>query len=152
MFKHLDPEIQSIVDAYLKRSDLCDDDDPIDDFKRLSLVALEILKDKTALEASLRDFQKGHRSTARAKLDRMVDDLSRALHLCNPGISQSAWSQIYRTILTHRYGGETIRITKNPKEKLLSDAKTLTPKELISKHGISRRYAYQLRKEALQKK
>lgn len=152
MFKHLDPDNQSIVDAYLKRSDLSEDDGPVEDFKRLSLVAIEILKDKSAIEGSLRNLQNGHRSTASTKLDRMVDDFSRVLYACNPEISQSTWSLIYRTILSHRYEGESFRIKTKPKEQMISDAKTLTPKELIEKHGISRRYAYQLRREALQKK
>lgn len=145
--------IARIVEQYFERSDLIASDDPMDDFKILSLIALEILSDKKLIDTgTLLARRKQKPSLPGTKAERMIADCANILHAINPEITAGDWSSIFELILSKRYGGEPVRIKGNPKNILLGDAAEMTPKELMEKHRISRRYAYQIRKEALTKK
>lgn len=52
------------------------------------------------------------------------------------------------TAAVYWYGGEGQYIPKKPKEAKLHDAQHMTVQELMKNHGVSRSYAFQLKREA----
>lgn len=65
--------------------------------------------------------------------------------------SRHVFFKVYSDIeeaLAYWFGGSAVYIRRTPKESKLHDAQTLTVLQLMEKHGISRSYAFQLKKEA----
>lgn len=65
--------------------------------------------------------------------------------------SRSVFEKVYSSVAdaaAYWFGGESGYIRRNPKESKLDDAQSLTVPQLMEKHGISRSYAFQLKKEA----
>ncbi len=62
------------------------------------------------------------------------------------------FSAVLFAVVRHLYGGETVWQNKRPRDARLADARRMTPAELMKAHGISRAYAYALRREALRRK
>ena len=142
-------EIKLIVDMYCGLPKIGEADDPADDLRRLASVAAGI-PGVAALEGELSAIpvQPGQE----AGLDRLLDCGAGLLHAINPGICLDSWRELFSAIVTARYGGSYVRIRKRPMLGKMSDARHMTPKELMEKYGISRGHAYRLRKNALTKK
>jgi hypothetical protein len=70
------------------------------------------------------------------------------LHAINPSFSKGEWAQLFYAVLRAINGCTYVRIRKRPKLAKLHDAYFLTVPHLMEKYGISRRHAFNLRREA----
>lgn len=138
-------EVAAIVDAYCSRHDLPQSDDPADDLRRLAAIAAS-LPGAVLLKGEL------PATPAQPGFDGMLDYGAGLLYAINPAIDFASWRSIFAEILTARYGGDRLRIGTRPKLAKESDARHMTPRELMEKYGISRGHAYRLRHKALAKK
>jgi len=147
-------DCEKIVGLYLCRSDLSDDDGPVDDFRRLVAInhAVQIEIGRSVSLDRLLPLIHESKSNSLGRSQRFVMKCAEILHAITPDISNERWIFIFGSILARRYGGTKFYIKREPKKKLLAAAKVMNAEELMVAHGISRRYAYQLRKESLTKK
>jgi len=147
-----DKEIRALVQCYLKRCDLMDHDDPYSDLAKLSEFAMSTTGAKALVDTTQSNLG-AEFPRKKVSFEGYVRVSGQYLESLNPSYSSTDWGRLFAAILCERYGGNYVRLRKRPKAKLLLDARLMTTKQLMEKHPeISRSYAYQLRKEALQKK
>lgn len=140
-------DVDWFVQRYLDLDDLRDNDDPISDLARMVAMAYELPGVK-AIQPDLSPMDPppekiGHRVFINAGAE--------YLHAINPTYSQENWAWLFASVLVARYGRTFVRFRKRPQQAMLLDARFMMPKRLMEKYGISRSYAYQLRKQALGK-
>lgn len=112
-------------------------DDPFDDFSRI----LHAMGEKPCYPPFPPRKSGG--------FSELLDAMSAYAENLEPRLNSGEWKHLLSEIFSAKYGGTRVRIKKSPAAAMKYDAKRLTPKELMLKHGISRSYAYKLRRDAL---
>lgn len=139
-------DVAAFVDNYQKNPTGRNNDDPISHLAHFVQIAYE-MGGAVAInpECPAVNFPPGTKAWIR-----FVLSAARYLNAINPSFTSLEWAQLFAAVLCRVRGGEFVRIRKRPKLAKLLDAEYMTVDDLMKRHGISRRHAFNLRKEAVE--
>ena len=139
-------DVDAFVDGYQKNPAGRNNDDPNDILAHFVKMAYDMggavaINPKCTVE----NFPPGTKDWLQ-----FVRNASRYLNAINPSFTKGDWAQLFNAVLRRLHGGTFVRIRKRPKLAKLLDANFMPVDRLMAKYGISRRHAFNLKKEAIE--
>ncbi|MBK8890580.1 MAG: hypothetical protein IPN75_09365 [Dechloromonas sp.] len=138
--------VEDFVDAYQKNPTGRNNDDPINHLAHFVQIAYD-MGGVVSIDPELPavNFPPGTKDWIR-----FVSAGAMYLNAINPSFTVPEWAHLFTAVLCRVHGGEFVRIRKRPKLAKLLDADFMPVDRLMAKYGISRRHAFNLKKEAVE--